>query len=94
MGSARFGVDPVELLAAASATGDVAAAARAARAALQSLGDVHRWADDQQLASVAAAAVEALVAAASVAVMRASALERELRLSADSYARSDAQWVR
>jgi hypothetical protein len=55
---------------------------------------VHRWADDQQLASVAAAAVEALVAAASVAVVRASALEQELRLSADSYARSDAQWVR
>jgi hypothetical protein len=26
--------------------------------------------------------------------VRASALEQELRLSADSYARSDAQWVR
>jgi hypothetical protein len=94
MTRARFGVDPAELLAAASATGDVAAAARAARSALESLGDPHHWAEDQQLASVAAAAGHALRAAATVAAARAAALEQELRVSAEGYARSDAQWVR
>ncbi|MFP5335077.1 MAG: hypothetical protein ACLGIV_07175 [Actinomycetes bacterium] len=90
---ARFGVDPALLLAAASAAGDVGAALIAARTALRSVSR-HAWAADLELAAAAGRAVAVLEAAAGTAVARATALDEALRVAADSYARSDARWVR
>jgi hypothetical protein len=94
--STRFGVDPAELLGAAEAARDVhaqLALARGVLTALQAEGPT-RWAADMRLASVARRALEALLAATTVAASRCAALEQGLTVSAQSYARSDRQWVR
>ena len=94
MTSARYGVDPAELLSAAGAAAEVADGLRAARSALLASDGAGRWAHDLKLAAVAGRAIDALVAAAEIAVARAVVLEESLRVASEGYARSDAQWVR
>jgi hypothetical protein len=92
--SARFGVDPAELLAAARAAERVRDGLRAAREAMLAAGEPRSWADDAELALRARRAVAALVASAEAAAAQAQWLERGLQVSSRSYARSDGQWVR
>lgn len=93
--SGRLRVDPAELLAAAAAARDVLgqlALVRETLLAVQASGP-QRWAPDGRLAAVARRAVEALLAATDVATDRCRRVERGLAVSAESYARSDLQWV-
>jgi hypothetical protein len=94
--SVRFGVDPAELLAAATAARDIQAQLSMVREALLAMhaSGPHAWASDIRLAAVSKRAVEALLAATHVAVARAVSLEHGLAVSAESYARSDSSWVR
>jgi hypothetical protein len=91
---ARFGVDPAELLACAAAAAEVREQVRHAVSALPDAGGRHAWAEDEGLAAAVRRVVSLLEAAGGVAADRAAWLDSGLRVSAESYARSDRQWVR
>jgi hypothetical protein len=92
--SSRFGVDPAELLAAARAAEEIRGGLRGSREAMLGAGEPQRWADDAELALRVRRAVAALLDSIEAASASAEWLERGLRVSAESYARSDQQWVR